>query len=98
MSKAAPPATTDPEMDARTGKFGDQVLVLSIYTDGTFIQAITHDTNVKDKEIIFQTSFSVTKFAATPGSLSGDLTTGGPMDSFGQKFNTDLTFKVAGAP
>ena len=86
--------STNPPQDAMFQKFGDDGVVLDINPDGTFVEAIVDNKNLKSHSITMDGGISVKNFTSNGGVISGELTTGGPIDQFGQKLNIDLTFKV----
>jgi hypothetical protein len=94
MSTLSQAGSANPPAEAITEKFGTEVIVLDINPDGTFVEASVYNKNLKSHVVTMDGGISVKNFTSTGGVISGELTTNGPTDSFGQKLNIDLTFKV----
>jgi hypothetical protein len=78
--------------DALFGNFGDAI-VIKVEPDGTVIGAdIVHSGLTNPGSVSIGGVFSLKDFKAADGQLSGELTSGGPTDVFGQKVDVDLTF------
>jgi hypothetical protein len=83
-----------PAVDALFGNFGDAIVV-RIEPDGTVVGAdIVHSALKEQGSVSLSGVFSVKNYQASGGQISGELTTGGPNDVFGQKVDVDLTFHV----
>jgi hypothetical protein len=81
--------------DALFGNFGDSIVV-RIEPDGTVVGAdITHS-GLTDQHgsVSLSGVFTVKNYKAAGGRISGELTSGGPTDVFGNKVDVDLTFHV----
>jgi hypothetical protein len=86
--------STDPSTDAVFGKFGD-ALVVKLQPDGTVIGTDVRHSGLKEQgSVSLSGMFSVKNYQSTGGQISGELTSGGPTDVFGQSVNVDLTFHV----
>jgi hypothetical protein len=81
--------------DASFGKFGDAIVV-RVQPDGTVIGAeILHsgfNGPGQTNAISISGDMSIKDYSVASGQISGRLTSGGPVDIFGQKLEVDLTF------
>jgi hypothetical protein len=81
--------------DALFGNFGDAI-VARLEPDGTVIGAdIVHSALKEQGSVSLSGVFTVKNYRASGGQISGELTTAGPSDVFGQKVDVDLTFHTA---
>jgi hypothetical protein len=84
----------DAAMDALFGKFGDAI-VIKVEPDGTVIGADVVHSGLKTEgggSVSISGVFTITGYQAAGGQISGEVTSGGPTDVFGQKLDVDLTF------
>jgi hypothetical protein len=80
--------------DALFGNFGDAI-VIKVEPDGTVVGAdIVHSGLKEQGSVSLSGVFTLKNYQASGGQISGELTTGGPNDVFGQKVDVDLTFHV----
>jgi hypothetical protein len=78
--------------NALFGNFGDAIVV-KLEPDGSVVGAdIVHSGLKEQGSVSLSGVFSVKNYRAAGGQISGELTTGGPNDVFGQKVDVDLTF------
>lgn len=79
--------------DALLGQFGDAIIV-RVEPDGTVIGAdlVHHGLDKTSGSISVVGVLSLKGYKAANGEISGELTSGGPSDVFGQPVNVDLTF------
>lgn len=79
--------------DALFGKFGDAIVV-KVEPDGTVIGVDIVHSALKNPNgsVSIAGVFTIKTYQAAGGQISGELTTDGPTDVFGQKVNVDLTF------
>jgi len=84
----------DASTDAVFRKFGDAIVV-KIQSDGTVIGTDVVHSGLKEQgSVSLSGMFSVKNYQSANGQISGELTSGGPTDVFGQPLNVDLTFHV----
>jgi hypothetical protein len=83
----------DAATDALFGKFGDAIVV-KVEPDGTVIGADIVHSALKNPNASVSISgvLNIKAYQAAGGQISGELTSGGPTDVFGQKVDIDLTF------
>ena len=88
------PATSKkPDFDAGFKRLGS-ALVLSVFKDGgIFGCEVAHTAHPKSPFTALGT-IKVADFQVTETQVSGRVTTGGVLDSFGQKWEVDLTFSA----
>jgi hypothetical protein len=81
--------------DALFGNFGDAIVV-KIEPDGTVVGADIIHSGLTDQHgsVSLSGVFTVKNYKAAGGQISGELTSGGPTDVFGNKVDVDLTFHV----
>jgi hypothetical protein len=78
--------------DALFGNFGDAI-VAKVEPDGTVVGADLVHAGLKEHGSVSVSGVMTAKnYKTTGGQISGELTSGGPTDVFGQKVDVDLTF------
>jgi hypothetical protein len=79
--------------DALFDKFGDAIVV-KIEPDGTVIGADVVHAGLQSPSgsVSLSGVLKLEGYSAAGGQIAGHLTSGGPVDVFGQKLNVDLTF------
>ncbi|HXQ11003.1 MAG TPA: hypothetical protein VN805_08415 [Caulobacteraceae bacterium] len=81
--------------DALFGNFGD-AMVVKIEPDGSVIGAdIVHSGLKEQGSVSLSGVLTVKNYQGAGGQISGELTSAGPTDVFGQKVDVDLTFHTA---
>jgi hypothetical protein len=95
FTTGAQPATTDPTFDPMDGKFGPDLVELTINPDGAFQDLAVYSHLFKSHVVTQSGGITIKNFSSAGGTLSGEMTNNGPDDVFGQKVTIDLTFKVA---
>jgi hypothetical protein len=81
--------------NALFGKFGD-ALVVKVFPDGKVfsVDVVHSNLDAPGGSIQVFGGFTMKAFAATAGEISGNLTSGGPHETHGQKWDVDLTFQT----
>lgn len=88
-----PSTSKKPDFDAGFKRLGS-ALVLSVFKDGSIFGCeVAHTAHPKSPFTALGT-IKVTDFQVTETQVSGRVTTGGVLDSFGQKWEADLTFSA----
>jgi hypothetical protein len=78
--------------NALFGNFGDAVVV-RVEPDGAVVGADLVHSGLKEQgSVSLSGALTAKNFQATGGEISGEITSGGPTDVFGQKVDVDLTF------
>jgi hypothetical protein len=89
-------ASDDPVFDAGGGKFGDPNLVAFVADDGTVVAVFIDAASLTTPHYSANYGFTVKNFTSNASAITGELTTGGPVDAMGhQKIDVDVPFAVA---
>ncbi len=88
-----PAKSEKPDWDAGFKKLGS-ALVISVFKDGGIFGCEVAHTAHEKSPFSAVGEIKMKDFKVTETQVSGNLTTGGELDAFGQKWNVDLTFSA----
>ena len=80
-----------PDNDAMFGKFGD-ALIISVHEDGDIYSCQVVHGALKNKGFSSSGSIETSGFTYDAGKVEGELTTNGPVDTFGETWEVKLKF------
>ena len=80
-----------PDVDAMFGKFGN-ALIISLHEDGDIYSCQVVHNAMKNKGFSSSGSIETTGFIYDAGKVEGELTTNGPVDTFGENWEVKLKF------
>jgi len=80
-----------PDVDAMFGKFGN-ALIISLHEDGDIYSCQVVHNAMRNKGFSSSGSIETTGFNYDAGKVEGELTTNGPVDTFGETWEVKLQF------